>query len=150
VKSRRSRTTSNSLGFCNATSQVAQPNKLFFFRFGEFEDDNAAFRYRFVFDLDGNSFSGRFYGFLASHSVVLKQTLFREWHDERLFPWVHYVPISLGLGELPEVMRYLVLTDSGAKTAKEIAEGGRTWKLRALRMVDMGFICTGLCLSMLG
>lgn len=109
-----------------------------FFRFGKLEHANEAFRYRFLFDLDGNSFSGRFYGFLASHSVVLKQTLFREWHDERLFPWVHYVPVSLGLRELPEVMRYLALTESGAKRAKEIAEGGRMWKLRALRTVDMG------------
>jgi len=109
-----------------------------FFGFGEYEDADAAFGYRFVFDLDGNSFSGRFYGLLASHSVVLKQTLFREWHDERLFPWVHYVPVSLGLGELPEVMRYLALTKSGAKRAREIAEWGRTWKMRALRTADMG------------
>ena len=118
-----------------------------FFQFGAFEDANAAFRYRFVFDLDGNSFSGRFYGLLTSHSVVLKQTVFQEWHDERLFPWVHYVPVSLGLEELPEVMRYLALTETGVKRAREIAEEGRMWRLRALRTVDMGIYLYRLVLE---
>ena len=77
-----------------------------------------------MFGLDGNSSSGCIYDFLVSHSVVLKQTLFHEWHDERLFLWVHNVPASLGLEELLDVMRYLALTERGAKRAKLVAKKG--------------------------
>ncbi|KAF4621568.1 hypothetical protein G7Y89_g14520 [Cudoniella acicularis] len=58
---------------------------------------------KLVFDLDGNGISGRYYKLLASHSAPLKQTLFREWHDERLVPWVHYIPVSQSLEEVPEL-----------------------------------------------
>ncbi|PHH73337.1 hypothetical protein CDD80_3898 [Ophiocordyceps camponoti-rufipedis] len=51
-----------------------------------------ALRYSLAFDLDGNGISGRFYKLLASKTLPLKQTLLREWHDERLVPWVHYAP----------------------------------------------------------
>lgn len=46
-------------------------------------------RYRYVFDVDGNSFSARFRALLLSNSVVLKATIFTEWHSARLVPWVH-------------------------------------------------------------
>lgn len=107
-----------------------------FFHVGEHEDASTAYRSRFIFDLDGNSFSGRFYNLLGSRSVVLKQTVLREWHDERLFPWVHYVPVSLQMDELPEIMRYLALTEQGSKRAREIADVGREWKEKALRKQD--------------
>ncbi|KAK4985236.1 hypothetical protein LTR50_006084 [Elasticomyces elasticus] len=107
-----------------------------YFHIGKWDEGSAGFKHRFIFDLDGNSYSGRFYNLLKSHSVIMKQTLFREWHDERLFPWVHYVPISLDLDELPETMRYLALTERGSKSAKDIAENGRGWRLNALRRED--------------
>lgn len=109
-----------------------------YFHVGKWDESSAGFKHRFIFDLDGNSYSGRFYNLLKSHSVIMKQTLFREWHDERLFPWVHYVPISMSLDELPETMRYLALTEQGSKRAKEIAENGRAWRGKALRREDSG------------
>jgi hypothetical protein len=95
-----------------------------------------AFKSRFLFDLDGNSFSSRYYTLLQSNSVVLKQTVFREWHDERLVPWVHYVPISMGLTELPEILRWFA-SDEGTESARSIAEQGRDWQQKALRPVDL-------------
>jgi hypothetical protein len=95
-----------------------------------------AFRYTLTFDLDGNGHSGRFYRLLNSRSLPLKQTVFREWHDERLQPWQHYVPISLTMEDLPEVVRYMVDEDEGRQVAALIAEKGRQWSLRALRPVD--------------
>ncbi|KAI9856044.1 MAG: hypothetical protein M1813_009264 [Trichoglossum hirsutum] len=92
---------------------------------------------KFVFDLDGNAFSGRFYRLLGSKSAVLKQTLFREWHDNWIIPWVHYVPVSMGMKELPETMRYLAMTPAGQQRSKRIAEDGRTWAQRVLRKVDV-------------
>ncbi|KAF1809859.1 hypothetical protein P152DRAFT_440852 [Eremomyces bilateralis CBS 781.70] len=108
-----------------------------FFHLEEREGYGTAFKNHFLFDLDGNSFSGRYYTLLRSRSAVLKQTIFREWHDDRLVPWVHYIPISLSLHELPEVMRYFALTDVGIEAARKIAEQGREWQHKALRLQDM-------------
>ncbi|KAI1125389.1 hypothetical protein F5Y10DRAFT_247096 [Nemania abortiva] len=95
------------------------------------------FRSRLVFDLDGNGISGRYYKLLASKSLPLKQTLLREWHDERLVPWVHYVPVSQSMDELPELVKYLTSTESGRKRAREIAEEGRRWFAQAFREIDI-------------
>jgi hypothetical protein len=107
-----------------------------YFKIHEVEPRKEAFRYTLTFDLDGNGHSGRFYRLLNSRSLPLKQTVFREWHDERLQPWQHYVPISLGMEDLPEVVRYLATEEEGRQVAASMAENGRQWSLRALRPVD--------------
>ena len=107
-----------------------------------------SFRYTLNFDLDGNGHSGRFYRLLNSRSLPLKQTVFREWHDERLQPWLHYVPISLGMEELPEVVRYLSVEDEGQQLAALLAERGRKWSLRALRPVDQAIYLYRLMLEL--
>ncbi|KAI0484544.1 hypothetical protein GGR56DRAFT_662644 [Xylariaceae sp. FL0804] len=89
-----------------------------------------------AFDTDGNGISGRFRRLLASRSAPLKQTILREWHDERLVPWLHYVPVSLGLAELPELVLHLTRAPRGRRVAREVAEAGRAWTARALRDVD--------------
>lgn len=96
-----------------------------------------ALGYRLAFDLDGNGISGRFYKLLASRSVPLKQTIMREWHDDRLVPWVHYIPVSQDMRELPELITYLTSTKSGQEQARKIAEQGRDWYSKAFREVDM-------------
>jgi hypothetical protein len=95
-------------------------------------------RYKYVFDIDGNSLSGRFYRLLASNSAVLKTTIFKEWHDERLVPWLHYIPVSLGLEELPELVRFLATTDEGREVGRRVAEAGKAWHAKGLREVDRG------------
>ncbi|KAJ2996996.1 hypothetical protein NUW58_g793 [Xylaria curta] len=92
---------------------------------------------RLVFDLDGNGISGRYYKLLASKSTPLKQTILREWHDDRLMPWVHYIPVSQSMEELPELVSYLTSTESGQKRAKEIAEQGRLWFSKTFREIDV-------------
>jgi len=103
---------------------------------------------RLVMDLDGNSFSVRFYTLLKSRSAALRQTLMQEWHDDRLMPWVHYVPISLGMEELPEVVRWMSLTKEGDKAAERIGEQGREWAGKALRRVDLQAYTWRLLLEM--
>ncbi|KAF2276380.1 uncharacterized protein EI97DRAFT_501158 [Westerdykella ornata] len=112
------------------------------------ESPHAPLRHRLVFDLDGNGISGRFYRFLASHSCPLKQTLFREWHDERLVPWVHYVPVSMGMEELPELVQFLALTERGRELARRVAEEGREWFGKAMREVDRGIYAWRLVLEL--
>ncbi|KAK7203726.1 hypothetical protein BZA70DRAFT_58323 [Myxozyma melibiosi] len=91
-------------------------------------------QYKYLLDMDGNSFSTRFYAFLRSRSAVVKQTLFREWHEDRLIPWVHYVPLSLDLKEGFEILRFLLDNDVSGKF---IADSGRRWSKRTMRKEDM-------------
>lgn len=112
------------------------------------EPREEAFKYTLTFDLDGNGHSGRYYRFLNSRSLPLKQTVFREWHDERLLPWRHYVPISLAMDELPEVVRYLTVEDEGKEIAALLADEGRQWSLRSLRPVDQAIFLYRLMLEL--
>jgi hypothetical protein len=109
---------------------------------------NESFKYTLNFDLDGNGHSGRFYRLLNSASLPLKQTVFREWHDERLQPWLHYVPVSLGMKELPEVVRYLADEEEGRQVAALMAGKGREWSRRALRPVDQAIYLYRLMLEL--
>jgi hypothetical protein len=109
---------------------------------------NEPFKYTLAFDLDGNGHSGRFYRLLSSWSLPLKQTVFKEWHDERLKPWLHYAPASLGMEELPEVVRYLADEAEGREVAALMAEEGRRWSGRALRPVDQAVYLFRLLLEL--
>ncbi|SPO04707.1 related to capsule-associated protein [Cephalotrichum gorgonifer] len=92
---------------------------------------------KLVFDLDGNGISGRYYKLLASRSAPLKQTLLKEWHDERLVPWLHYIPISQGMQEVPDLVNHLLTTATGQESAMKVAEAGRKWFSEAMREDDL-------------
>lgn len=95
-----------------------------------------AWAHKFLVDIDGNAFSGRFHAFLRSNSFVYKIAIFREWHDEWLKPWVHYVPLSLKGNEYLESMRYFT-SQEGQKSAHQIATQGQDWAQKILRNEDM-------------
>ena len=101
------------------------------------EPKEAALGSKYALDIDGNTFSGRYYRLLKSNVAVLKHTSFKEWHDGRLMPWVHYIPVSAGAEELGEMMRYLVEEEEGREIGKRIAEQGREWARRTLRTEDL-------------
>ena len=94
-------------------------------------------KHKFLFDIDGMGRTERFYKLLASGGCVLKQTMHQEWHDDRLVPWVHYVPVSLGMEELPELIRWLGSTKEGEEVGRGIAERGRWWRENLGRDVDL-------------
>jgi hypothetical protein len=119
-----------------------------YFHIHDEEPREEAFKYTLTFDLDGNGHSGRFYRLMKSRSLPLKQTVFREWHDERLQPWLHYVPISLSMEDLPEVVRYLADDEEGRHVAAMMAERGRQWSLRALRPADQAIYLYRLMLEL--
>lgn len=119
-----------------------------YFNLKSWADKDEAFKSELVFDLDGNGISGRYYKLLASNSLPLKQTILREWHDERLVPWVHYVPVSLSMEELPELVMYLTSTKKGQQRAKEIAEQGKEWFGRAMRVEDQSVYVYRLMLEL--
>jgi len=45
--------------------------------------------------MDGNAFSGRFYAFLKSMSLVYKMAIFQGMAQRLVKALVHYIPISL-------------------------------------------------------
>lgn len=99
-------------------------------------DQQDAWKYRYLLDIDGNAFSGRFYAFLKSHSLVFKMAVFKEWHEEWIRPWVHYVPLSLKGDEALEAVRYLSAEEEGKRQAVLMAENSREWANKVLRNED--------------
>ena len=100
-------------------------------------DQYEAFNYKYLLDIDGNAFSGRYYAFLLCKSLVYKLAVFREWHDEWLKAWVHYIPLSLKGEEYVESVRYFDQEEEGKVQAKRIADAGRNWAEKVLRKEDM-------------
>ena len=72
------------------------------------------YKYKFLPDVDGKSFSGRWRAFLLSNSVSLKSTLFREWHDSRLFAWHHFIPMDIRYDDFYALLDYLSLGEFSA------------------------------------
>jgi hypothetical protein len=108
-----------------------------FFDVVEHEDHNEAWNYRYLLDMDGHAYSGRFYAFMRSKSVPLKLAFFREWHENILFPWVHYVPLNKDVNEIPEILRFFEQDPAGQEIAQAIGEAGQSWAARTLRNDDM-------------
>ncbi|KAK5664371.1 hypothetical protein OQA88_594 [Cercophora sp. LCS_1] len=98
---------------------------------------DTAYKYKHVLDLDGNAFSGRFYALLQSRSLVYKFAVFREWHNEWIRPWAHYVPMSLQGEDWLEAVRFFSQEDLGKKEAERVAMQSREWAERVLRHEDM-------------
>ena len=122
------------IGQCDPGDCDAQKE---FFEVVEPVDGQDAWAYKYLLDMDGNAFSGRYYAFLLSNSLVYKQALFREWHEEWLEPWVHYVPLSLTGEEYVESVRYFDAEEEGKAAAQRIARQGQEWARKVLRNEDM-------------
>ncbi|KAK6063348.1 capsular associated protein [Seiridium cupressi] len=89
---------------------------------------------KFLPDVDGNSFSARWRGFLLSSSLPLKATVHIEWHDSRLIPWLHFVPFDNSFADIYGVLEYFRQHD---EEARRIAEDGQAWARKVLRREDM-------------
>lgn len=111
------------------------------------DSQDAAYSHKFVLDIDGNGFSGRYYRLLRSRSVVVKNTILKEWHDDRVIPWVHFVPLSSSYAELPEMARFLGTTARGLELSERIARESTAWHNVALRDVDLQLAWTRMVLE---
>ena len=108
-----------------------------FFSIKGWAKQNTAWKYKYLIDVDGNAFSGRFYAFLKSRSLIYKLAIFREWHDEWLKPWFHYIPMSLKGDEWVEAVRWFAGEAPGKKNAEKIALQGKEWADKILRNEDL-------------
>ncbi|KAF8550378.1 hypothetical protein OG21DRAFT_1446675 [Imleria badia] len=91
-------------------------------------------RYKFIIDVDGNGWSGRFKRLLTSNALVFKATIYPEWHTTRIAPWVHYVPIQTSYEDLYDAVSFFRVHDA---LGKRIARAGRAWSRRYWRRADM-------------
>ncbi|GAB7365620.1 hypothetical protein MBLNU230_g6688t1 [Neophaeotheca triangularis] len=110
------------------------------------------FKSKYLIDVDGMSFSGRWRAFLQSRSLGLKATIFREWHDSRLWAWRHFVPVDNRYGDLYSLLAYFAGFNGTSPAsngddavtvprhdfeAHKIAHQGRDWAEKVLRREDM-------------
>lgn len=111
------------------------------------------FQSKYLVDIDGHSFSGRWRAFQQSKSLGLKATIFREWHDSRLFAWRHFVPMDNRFTDLYALMTYFIGVHPSASEeppskpgpnvpshdfeAEVIAAQSREWAHLALRDEDL-------------
>ncbi|KAJ5721341.1 uncharacterized protein N7483_009275 [Penicillium malachiteum] len=125
----------------------AEQNEELQIQTGERDEISAGYEARYNLDIDGNGLSGRFYRLLMSKSAVLKQTLYQEWHDDWLIPWVHYVPLSMDLRDFPEIVRYLTQEPEGEALGQKVAQNSYEWSRRVLRSEDMKLVWWRLMLE---
>jgi hypothetical protein len=108
------------------------------------------FEFKYLPDVDGNSYSGRFRAFLRSTSLPIKATICDEWHDDRLIPWVHFVPMDNTYVDLYAILDFFMGYQgkgSHDSLAKEIADEGRIWADQVLRREDMALYMWRLILE---
>jgi hypothetical protein len=122
------------VGQCDPGDCAAQKE---FFDVKQTAKQQDAWKYKYLLDIDGNAFSGRFYAFLKSKSLVYKLAVFREWHEEWLQPWVHFIPLSLRGDEWVEAVRWFAGESAGKKEAERMALQGREWADKVLRNADL-------------
>ncbi|KAF2463283.1 uncharacterized protein BDR25DRAFT_337944 [Lindgomyces ingoldianus] len=109
------------IGQCDPGDCDAQKE---FFNIAPRADGQDAWYFKHLLDMDGNAFSGRFYAFLRSRSLTYKMAVFREWHQEWLRPWVHYVPLSLKGEEHLDLVRWFGGVQEGDREAAADGQGG--------------------------
>ncbi|KAG9026633.1 Glycosyltransferase Family 90 domain containing protein [Tulasnella sp. JGI-2019a] len=97
-------------------------------------------QYKYLMDIDGNGWSGRFKRLMATKSLVLKSTIFPEWYTDRIQPWVHYVPVKNDLTDLYDSITFFRGNRDGTgshdELAKRIATQGHRWSLSFWRQED--------------
>ena len=81
----------------------------------------------------------------------IKSTIFREWHDSRLIPWRHFVPLDNRFDEIYSLLTYFIglgsPSDAGNSDvpyvprhdfeARKLGRQGREWAAKVLRREDI-------------
>ncbi|KAJ7751902.1 glycosyl transferase family 90-domain-containing protein [Mycena maculata] len=86
---------------------------------GEAAPREDAYGYKYLMDVDGESFSGRFLGLLRSGSLVFKATLFSEFFNDWLLPYEHYVPVKPDLSDLTAQVNWAIQNPEEARLIQQ-------------------------------
>ncbi|KAJ7136672.1 glycosyl transferase family 90-domain-containing protein [Mycena epipterygia] len=80
------------------------------------------YKYKYLFDADGNSFSGRYLGLLRSGSLVFKTTVFTEYFNDWIRPFEHYIPVLPDLSDLVERIEWAIAHDAEAHAIQQAGQ----------------------------
>lgn len=84
-------------------------------------------RNKYVVTISGNAYAGLLKPALLSNSCVLRQdSMAREWYEDKMTAWVHYVPIKYDLSDLFEKISWAKEHDV---ECEKIASQGRSFAL---------------------
>ncbi|KAJ6536921.1 glycosyl transferase family 90-domain-containing protein [Mycena capillaripes] len=96
----------------------------------------AVYNYKYLLDVDGNTFSGRYAGLLKSGSLVFKvhspgyesdwyterwfqSTAFQEFFSDWLRPYEHYIPVELDLSDLVDRLKWAMENEEEARAIQD-------------------------------
>ncbi|KAJ6625152.1 glycosyl transferase family 90-domain-containing protein [Mycena sp. CBHHK59/15] len=77
------------------------------------------YKYKYLLDVDGNTFSGRYLGLLRSGSLVFKSTAFEEYFNDWFLPYEHYIPVKPDLSDLLEKVEWAIAHEDEARLIQE-------------------------------
>ncbi|KAF7290524.1 CAP10 domain-containing protein [Mycena indigotica] len=75
--------------------------------------------YKYLFDIDGNTFSGRFLGLLRSGSLVFKATVYQEFFNDWIRPYEHFIPVKYDLSDLVHKLQWAIDHEQEARRIQE-------------------------------
>ncbi|CAH7674288.1 glycosyl transferase family 90-domain-containing protein [Phakopsora pachyrhizi] len=111
------------------------------YTFKELQTSNQTSSYKYVIDVDGNGWSGRFHKLMSTKSAILKSTIFPEWYFDRIQPWVHYIPVRVDYQDLYDIMAFFVGDLDGKnghdQLGEQIGKAGSDWAKEYWRVEDM-------------
>ncbi|KAJ7634484.1 glycosyl transferase family 90-domain-containing protein [Roridomyces roridus] len=88
-----------------------------------------SYKYKYLLDVDGMTYSGRYLGLLRTGSLVFKATVFEEYFNDWLRPYEHYIPVLPDLSDLVEKVEWARRND---EEARAIQERGREMATRVM------------------
>ncbi|KAL7416368.1 glycosyl transferase family 90-domain-containing protein [Mrakia frigida] len=98
-------------------------------------------KYKYMIDVDGNSWSARFRRLMSTNSLVIKATVYPEWYSEALIPWFHYVPIKTDYSDMYDTLAFFRGTPDHPggfdDVAKHIARNGKCFVKKLWRREDL-------------
>ncbi|KAF8838709.1 glycosyltransferase family 90 protein [Paxillus ammoniavirescens] len=140
-----------------------------FHRFADSVPLGEHWSYKYLLDLDGMGYSGRFMALMASDSVPIKSTVYKEYFTDWLQPWLHYIPLSSSYSEIYNIHAYFsgpsastieianatspttndwrARKKEGDDQLRRIARAGKQWKKTIGRTADMEAYVYRLCLE---
>jgi hypothetical protein len=62
------------------------------------------FNYRYLLAIDGKDVMP----FMQSSSVAMRASIFRAWYEDRLTPWLHFIPLDIRLHGLHSTLAYFM------------------------------------------
>ncbi|KAJ4294344.1 hypothetical protein N0V90_008034 [Kalmusia sp. IMI 367209] len=83
---------------------------MFFSKKKSGEKGNGTHKYAAVLDGDSGDDGGEFVQALQEGKAVLKATLYKQWYDARVMPWVHFIPMDYTYIDLYGIMEYFLGT----------------------------------------